>query len=98
MGAPGEHTIIGDTVRPRRFADATAEAKGSTDAWKPMIRRTPTTHRSGCSRRATSMPEWLAVRRCAGVGVPSVRSCRVPFRAEVAQRCLTLDYQLDGRI
>jgi hypothetical protein len=32
-----EHTIIGDAVRPRRFADATAEAKGSTDASKPVI-------------------------------------------------------------
>jgi hypothetical protein len=32
-----EHTIIGDAVRPRRFADATAEAKSSTDAWKPVI-------------------------------------------------------------
>jgi dimethylglycine catabolism A len=32
-----EHTIIGDAVRPRRFADATAEAKSSTDAWKPAI-------------------------------------------------------------
>jgi hypothetical protein len=31
------HTIIGDAVRPRRFADATAEAKNSTDAWKPAI-------------------------------------------------------------
>jgi hypothetical protein len=31
------HTIIGDAVRPRRFADATAEAKSSTDAWKPVI-------------------------------------------------------------
>jgi 2,4-dienoyl-CoA reductase-like NADH-dependent reductase (Old Yellow Enzyme family) len=30
-----EHTIIGDAVRPRRFADATAEAKNSVDAWKP---------------------------------------------------------------
>jgi hypothetical protein len=32
-----EHMIIGDAVRPRRFADATAEAKSSTDAWKPVI-------------------------------------------------------------
>jgi hypothetical protein len=32
-----EHMIIGDAVRPRRFADATAEAKSSTDAWKPAI-------------------------------------------------------------
>jgi 2,4-dienoyl-CoA reductase-like NADH-dependent reductase (Old Yellow Enzyme family) len=31
------HTIIGDAVRPRRFADATEEAKTSTDAWKPAI-------------------------------------------------------------
>jgi len=32
-----EHTIIGDAVRPRRFADATEEAKTSVDAWKPAI-------------------------------------------------------------
>lgn len=32
-----EHMLIGDAVRPRRFADATEEAKSSVDAWKPAI-------------------------------------------------------------